>query len=430
MFFDEAKIYVRAGDGGNGVVAFRREAHVPRGGPSGGNGGKGGDVYLVADPQINTLIAFSKQIHFRASDGEHGRGKNQTGAQGDDLTIRVPVGTVACEAESGLILADLMHADQRVQVVRGGRGGRGNWAFKSATNQAPRIAENGEPGEERWLRLELKLIADVGIVGVPNAGKSTLLSVVSAARPKIADYPFTTLEPNLGVVLVDTRDMVFADIPGLIEGAHAGAGLGDKFLRHIERTRVLIHLLNGISPDPLGDYEAINLELALFDPVLAEKPQIVVLNKMDLPDVQASWPNVAHGLRKLGVVEPMAISAATGEGVQVLLRRAADALAELPREPSVESEDEANKPGFSQKVSLSSAEDKSFSIERDPDGAWRVQGAYIEKIVKMTKWEYYDAVMRFQRIMEALGITEALRAKGVQEGDTVRIGERELDWSD
>lgn len=430
MFFDETKIYVRAGDGGNGVVAFRREAHVPRGGPNGGNGGKGGDIYLVADPQVNTLIAFSKQIHFRAANGEHGRGKNQTGAQGADLTISVPVGTVAQEAETGLILADLVRPDQRVRVAGGGRGGRGNWAFKSPTNQAPRIAENGEPGEERWLRLELKLIADVGIVGVPNAGKSTLLSVVSAARPKIADYPFTTLEPNLGVVVVDGRDMVFADIPGLIEGAHAGAGLGDRFLRHIERTRVLIHLLNGISPDPLGDYEAINQELALFDPALAEKPQIVVLNKLDLPDVRARWPDIARGLRKLGNVEPMAISAATGEGVQAVLRRAADTLAELPRTPAADTEDEAHKPDLPEKPGLPAGEDKRFSIVRDPDGAWRVQGAYIEKVVIMTKWDYYDAVMRFQRILAALGITEALRAGGVQEGDTVRIGKIELDWSD
>ena len=251
MFFDEAKIYVKAGDGGNGVVAFRREAHVPRGGPSGGNGGRGADVYLVADPQVNTLIQFSHQVHFRAPNGEPGQGKNQTGAQGSELVIRVPVGTVARDDESGEILADLVRPGQRAQVGRGGRGGRGNNAFKSSTHQAPRIAENGEPGTEHWLRLELKLIADVGIVGMPNAGKSTLLARVSAARPKIADYPFTTLQPNLGVVVIDDRDIVLADIPGLIEGAHTGAGLGHAFLRHIERTRVLIHMLNGISPDPV-----------------------------------------------------------------------------------------------------------------------------------------------------------------------------------
>jgi len=426
MFFDEAKIYVKGGDGGNGVVAFRREAHVPRGGPSGGNGGKGGDVYLEADPQQNTLIQFSQQVHFRAANGAHGRGKNQTGAQGADLIIRVPIGTVAYDDATGELLADLILPGQRALVARGGRGGRGNHAFKSATNQAPRIAENGEPGEERWLRLELKLLADVGIVGVPNAGKSTLLARVSAARPKIADYPFTTLEPNLGVVVVDNRDFVLADIPGLIEGAHAGAGLGHTFLRHIERTRVLIHLLNGLSPDPVGDYQAINQELRLFNPALAEKPQVVALNKLDLPEVQAIWPAVADRLADLGVIEPLAISAATGEGGPALLRRVAALLAELPTptEPVVP---EAAVP---ERVIGQPAEDKSFTITRDPDGAYHVHGPYIERIVKMTRWEYYDAVMRFQRILEALGITEALIARGVREGDTVRIGAIELEWSD
>ncbi len=422
MFTDEARIFVKAGDGGNGVVAFRREAHVPRGGPSGGNGGKGGDVYLVADPQVNTLIAFGKQIHFRADNGGHGRGKNQTGAQGNELRISVPAGTVAYDAATGALLADLVEPQQATLVARGGRGGRGNWAFRTPTVQAPRIAENGEPGEELWLRLELKLLADVGIIGVPNAGKSTLLSRVSAARPKVGDYPFTTLEPTLGVVLADDRDMVWADIPGLIEGAHTGAGLGHAFLRHIERTRMLLHLLDGLSPDPVGDYEVINQELALFNPHLAGKPQVVVLNKLDLPDVQARWPAVARALSTRGVVEPLAISAATGEGVLALMRRAADALAELPPSPAMAE--------VAPLVPTARAEDKSFTIERDPDGAWHVRGRHIERIVAMTRWEYYDAVMRFQRILEALGITAALRERGVKVGDTVRIGEAELEWSD
>lgn len=422
MFFDEARIYVKAGDGGNGVVAFRREAHVPRGGPSGGNGGKGGDVYLFADPQSNTLIAFDKQVHFRAPSGQAGRGKNQTGAQGEDLLIPVPAGTVAYESETGALLADLVEPGQRVLVARGGRGGRGNRAFRSATVQAPRIAENGEPGEELWIKLELKLLADAGIIGVPNAGKSTLLSRVSAARPKIADYPFTTLEPNLGVVVVDDRDMVWADIPGLIEGAHAGAGLGHTFLRHIERTRLLIHLLNGASPDPVGDYEAINQELELFNPHLADRPQVVVLNKMDLPEVKARWPSVARSLRNKGVVEPLAISAITGDGVNALLRRIADMLSTLPPPPATA---EVAPPAPSAR-----GEDESFTIRRESDGGWRVQGRHIERIVAMTQWEYYDAVMRFQRILEALGITQALRDQGVQPGDTVRIGSRELEWSD
>jgi len=421
MFFDEAKIYVKAGDGGNGVVAFRREAHVPRGGPSGGNGGKGGDVYLMADPQYNTLLAFERQIHFKAANGDHGRGKNQTGAQGEDLHVRVPVGTMAYDVETGQLLADLTEPGQQALLTRAGRGGRGNRTFRSPTNQAPRVAENGEPGEERWIRLELKLIADVGIVGVPNAGKSTLLSRASAAKPKIADYPFTTLEPNLGVAIIGDRDMILADIPGLIEGAHAGAGLGHVFLRHIERTRVLIHLLNGLSPDPAGDFEAINQELALFNPILGTIPQIAVLNKMDLPEVRDLWPAVAAALKARGVVEPLAISAVSGEGVDLLLHRAADLLAESPALP-------LSSPA---PVALpSTAEDKSFTIERDPDGAFRVRGRRIERIVTMTQWDYYDAVMRFQRILEALGITEALRERGVQEGDTVRIGEAQLEWSD
>lgn len=422
MFLDEARIYVRAGDGGNGVVAFRREAHVPRGGPSGGSGGKGGDVYLEADPQVNTLIAFTKQAHFRAQRGAHGRGKNQTGAQGADLIIKVPVGTVAYELETGMLVADLAAPGERVLVARGGRGGRGNWAFRSPTNQAPRIAENGEPGEERWLRLELKLLADVGIIGVPNAGKSTLLSRISAARPKIADYPFTTLTPNLGVVVIDHQDMVWADIPGLIEGAHAGAGLGHAFLRHIERTRLLVHLLNGLSPDPVGDYQAINQELALFSPLLAEKPQIVVLNKLDLPEVRARWPEIARKLTKLNVAEPLAISAVTGEEVEALLRRASAQLRELPPPPRL---------ADVQPLAPTSREDDvAFTITREPDGAWRVHGRRIERIVKMTRWEYYDAVMRFQRILDALGITDALRERGVRQGDTVRIGDKKLEWSD
>jgi len=324
VFFDEAKIYVKGGDGGNGCVAFRREKYVPFGGPSGGDGGAGGNVYLVASPHRNTLLHFKRRVHFKAGRGQHGRGKNQTGRRGEDVIIEVPLGTVVRDAETGALLADLTEPGQRVCVARGGRGGRGNAAFATSTNQAPRLSEKGEPGEERWLHLELKLIADAGIIGMPNAGKSTLLAAVSAAKPKIADYPFTTLQPNLGVVAVDENTtFVLADLPGLIEGASQGMGLGHEFLRHVERTRLLIHLLNGAAPDPLADYEAINEELALFSPDLASKPQIVVLNKIDLPQAREIWPTVQAEMKRRGV-EVMSISAVTGEGVKPLMRRVAN----------------------------------------------------------------------------------------------------------
>ena len=418
MFFDEAKIYVKAGDGGNGCVSFRREKYVPLGGPNGGDGGKGGDVYLVANPRLNTLINFKHRIHFKAQRGGHGRGKKQKGRQGEDLFIEVPPGTVVRDADTGEFIADLTEPGQRALVARGGQGGRGNAAFATPTNQAPRIAERGEPGQERWLYLELKLIADVGIVGMPNAGKSTLLSVVSAARPKIADYPFTTLEPNLGVVTLDDyTSFVMADIPGLIEGAHAGAGLGHEFLRHIERTRIIIHLLDGASPDPLADYEGINEELALFDPELARKPQLVVLNKMDLPQAQALWPSVERAMKERGQ-RVMSISAVTGEGVREMLGTVAEMLESLPREKPAAVEVKVFRPV---------EEERKFTITWEDD-AWRVRGAEIERVVAMTNWDLDEAVQRFQRIIEAMGLKAALREAGVQPGDTVRIGEVELEW--
>ncbi|MCC7352856.1 MAG: GTPase ObgE [Anaerolineae bacterium] len=417
--FDETKIYVKAGDGGNGCVSFRREKFVPLGGPNGGKGGKGGDVSLVVDPHLNTLIFFRKHVHFRAGRGEHGRGKDQTGAAGADYLVPVPPGTVVRDAETGELLGDLTRPEQRLLVAAGGRGGRGNASFATPTNQAPRFAENGEPGQERWLKLELKLIADVGVVGVPNAGKSTLLSVVTAARPKIADYPFTTLEPNLGVALVDGRDFVMADLPGLIEGAHTGAGLGHQFLRHVERTRLLIHLLNGASPDPLGDWQAINQELELFNPLLAQKPQVVALNKLDLPEARAIWPQVERALKARGQ-EAFAISAVTGEGVTPLMRRVAERLAGLPEPETGEEEVVVFRPA---------PDEKAFTVEREGD-AWRVRGVRIERAAAMTNWDYYEAAARFQRILEALGVSQALVTAGVKDGDTVRIGTTELVWGE
>jgi GTP-binding protein len=418
VFFDEAKIYVKAGDGGDGCVSFRREKYVPLGGPNGGDGGKGGDVYLVANPHLNTLIGFKRRTHFKAQRGGHGRGKGQKGRQGDDLFIEVPPGTVARDADTGEFIADLMGEGQRALVAQGGKGGRGNAAFATSTNQAPRIAERGEPGQERWLYLELKLIADVGIVGVPNAGKSTLLSVVSAARPKIADYPFTTLEPNLGVVALDDyTSFVMADIPGLIEGAHAGAGLGHEFLRHIERTRIIIHLLDGASADPLADYESINEELALFDSKLASKPQLVVLNKMDLPQAQALWPSVKKAMKAQGQ-KAVSISAVTSEGVKEMLHSVAEMLESLPAKEPVTAEVKVFRPA---------EEEKALAITWEDD-AWRVRGAEVERVVAMTNWDLDEAVQRFQRIAEAMGLKAALKEAGVQPGDTVRIGEVELEW--
>lgn len=415
-FFDEATIHIRAGDGGNGAVSFRREKFVPLGGPNGGNGGGGGDVYVIASRHLNTLIQFQRQQHFRAESGGKGDRKDMHGKSGVDLVIDVPPGTVVRDAQTGELLADLVQAGHKVLVARGGRGGRGNAFFASSTNQAPRIAEKGEPGQERSLKLELKLIADVGIIGVPNAGKSTLLSAVSAARPKIADYPFTTLSPNLGVATVDGDSLVLADIPGLIDGAHAGAGLGISFLRHIERTRVSIHLLDGAAEDPLRDFTAINKELELFSPTLAARPQVVALNKMDLPQATELWPTVQKAMRELHL-PVYAISAATGQGTVELLRAVRQVLLATPEEPSI-----APAPVFRPKE-----DEEAFEISREGN-AFRVRGKRIERVAVMTDWANDETIARFQRIIKAMGIFDALQKAGVQPGDTVVIGDHELEW--
>ncbi len=417
MFFDEAKINVKAGDGGNGAVAFRREKFVPRGGPSGGHGGKGGDVVFEVDPQLNTLVHFKNRIHFKAERGEHGGGKKMAGAGGGDVVVSVPPGTVVRHAETGVLLADLTEPGQRAIVAHGGRGGKGNTAFKSSTNQAPKVAEKGLPGEELWVTLELKLLADVGLVGLPNAGKSTLLSVVSAARPKIAAYPFTTLQPNLGVVVLDSRDLVMADIPGLIEGAHQGAGLGHQFLRHVERSRLLVHLLDGALPDPLAAFDQINEELALFSPKLAGKPQIVALNKIDLPNAQAHWPAVKTRAQELAL-PVYKISAVTKEGVQPLLAALFEHLDELPREQLFEEE----VPVFT----LDQADDY-FEVHRLDDG-WQVTGPRIRQIAYQTYWNNDEAIVRAYQILEKMGVHDALQDAGVEEGDTVFLDEVELEW--
>jgi len=419
MFFDEATITIRSGDGGDGAVHFRREKYIPRGGPDGGDGGRGGDVILVVDPNLNTLQTFNRKREFDAEKGKRGGGRDMHGRSAPHLTIPVPPGTVVRDAASGELLGDLTENRQQLVVARGGRGGRGNARFANSRQQAPRIAEKGAPGEERKLKLELKLIADLGIVGVPNAGKSTFLASVTSARPKIAPYPFTTLQPNLGVADLGDKTLVLADIPGLIEGAHLGIGLGFDFLRHIQRTRVLIHLLDGTGSDPLADFSQINSELALFDENLASKPQIVALNKIDLPDVLARWPAVQAELKRRGY-EAMTISALAHTNTRELLFRAAQVLAEAPPPEPAEAIPVYRLPDAG----------PDFTITREADGAWRVSGAKIERAAKMTYWEYDEAVQRFQRILEVIGIRQALAGAGIQEGDTVLIGEYVLEWSD
>ena len=421
MFIDEAEILVRSGKGGDGMVHFHREKFVPRGGPDGGDGGKGGDLILEVKPSLNTLQAFRHVSHYFARDGKNGGPNNLSGKSAEDLIVRVPPGTVVSEADTGEFIGDLTHGGERLTICRGGRGGRGNQHFATSRNQVPRTAEKGEPGETKHLRLELKLIADIGLIGVPNAGKSTLLSALTNARPKIAPYPFTTLEPNLGVADVDDHtSVVLADIPGLIEGASHGAGLGHDFLRHIQRTRVLIHLLDGLSEDPLADYSQTNSELSLFDPDLATKPQIAVLNKIDRPEVQERLNDIQAKFKKRKI-ELMTISALASTNVHELLRKAVKELAEAPAPQEVE----APLPVYRPKV-----DPRDFQVARQGAHVWRLSGAGIERAASMTYWEHDGSVRRFQKIMEALGVDEALRLAGVKEGDTVAIGDYELEWQD
>ncbi len=423
MFIDEAHIYVRSGKGGDGIVHFRREKFVPFGGPDGGDGGWGGDVILEASPKMNTLSMFQFKNRFQAEDGQKGGGNNKTGRSGKDLVIQVPIGTVVYDDKTGELLVDLVEPGQRYVVCKGGRPGRGNARFATPTNQAPRIAERGEPGQERYLRLELKLIADVGIVGVPNAGKSTLLAAVTKAKPKIADYPFTTIEPNLGVANIDDEtSIILADIPGLIEGAHMGVGLGHSFLRHIQRTRVLIHLLDGLSEDPILDFAQINSELALFDPELSKKPQIVAVNKIDLPQVQERWAKIEKALKsrlKSSDPPPMAISALVGINLSQLILQTLQVLKSTPPTMRVE-----KVPTYRPE-----SDPRQFTIQRIAEG-WRVQGEAIERAAAMTYWEYDQSVRRFQRMLEVLGVEDALRKEGVKPGDTVIIGPFEFEWQE
>ncbi|EHL73366.1 GTPase ObgE [Bacillus smithii] len=427
MFVDQVKIYVKGGDGGNGMVAFRREKYVPKGGPAGGDGGKGADVVFEVDEGLRTLMDFRYQRHFKAPRGENGMSKNQHGKNAEDMVVKVPPGTVVIDDDTKEVIADLTEHGQRVVVAKGGRGGRGNTRFATPANPAPEICEKGEPGEERYVVLELKLLADVGLVGFPSVGKSTLLSVVSRARPKIADYHFTTIVPNLGVVETeDGRSFVMADLPGLIEGAHQGVGLGHQFLRHIERTRVIVHVIDMSASegrDPYEDYVTINNELKEYNLRLTERPQIIVANKMDIPEARENLKRFKEKLQEDYPVFP--ISAATREGIRELLFAIADKLEETPEFPLHDAEE---KQGVHRVVYKYERPEEEFTITRDPDGAFVLSGAKIEKLFKMTDFTRDESIRRFARQMRSLGVDEALRAKGAKDGDTVRLLDYEFEF--
>jgi len=434
MFYDHTKIYVKAGNGGDGSIHFRREKFVPFGGPDGGDGGRGGSVYIEATSNLNTLIDYRYRQHFKASSGVAGARQKMHGAAGEDVTLLVPCGTVIRDAETNELIADLVDEGQLVMVARGGRGGLGNVHFATATHQAPREAQRGEPGEERWLLLELRLVADVGLVGYPNAGKSTLLSVVTAAAPKIADYPFTTLSPNLGVVTIgqpgsgDEFSFVLADIPGLIEGAAQGVGLGHEFLRHIQRTRLLIHLLDGAAfeSDLWQNFQAINQELREYDERLATRPQIVVLNKMDLPEAQERWPALKAKVEAAGY-PAFAISAVTHQGTSELMQYAAQRLQEIQQEEAERAAAQAIS-DVEGPVLRPKPED-AFSITREK-GVYIVKGKRVERTVNMTNLESEESMDRLQVTLAKMGVTSALEEAGVKVGDKVHFGKIELVWGE
>ncbi|MBT9258645.1 MAG: GTPase ObgE [Clostridiales bacterium] len=414
MFIDVVTVIARAGDGGRGAVSFRREKYVPRGGPDGGDGGRGGHVYLEVDPSLNTLASFRRRRHLMAGRGGHGQGSRKKGADGEDLVVPVPPGTWVWDADTGELLADLKEPGQRLLVARGGRGGRGNARFVTSTRRAPRFAELGEPGEERRLRLELKLLADVGLVGLPNAGKSTLLRAMTAARPEVASYPFTTLSPHLGVVeREDGRRYTMADIPGLIEGAHQGKGLGHQFLRHVERCRILLHLVDAapLEGDPVDHFVTIEKELELYSAKLAEKPRWLVATKMDLPGAREGATKLEAKARERGMPF-FAVSAETGEGLPALRDALGDALEQLPA-PAEEEAPPA--------VIRLRPDPRIIWVEREGD-AWRVRGEWIERAAVMTDLENPEAVAYLQRRLERRKVEQHLRRAGARNGDKVRIG--------
>ena len=423
MFIDEAIIELNAGRGGNGCMAFRREKYVEMGGPFGGNGGHGGSIYFEADEGLNTLIDLRYKKIYKASNGEHGSGKGMHGKNAEDLIIKVPLGTVVTDIDTNLIIADITKKGEKVLICEGGRGGRGNIAFATKTNPAPAFCENGEPGEVRKVKVELKLLADVGLVGLPSVGKSTIISKISAAKPKIADYHFTTLKPNLGVVKTkDNRSFVVADLPGLIKGASLGEGLGDKFLKHIERTRVLAHIIDmsGIEGrDPYGDYLVIMDELRQFDPKLLDKPMIIIANKMDMPQSKENLEKFKKNVSE----DIYEVSALNNEGLDKVLIKIADMLDKVKKEPLYEDEK------FESHVLYKFKQEKPFTIVKE-DNVYVVKGDKIEKLLKMTWFASDEAYLRFSNKMKKMGIDEELKKMGIENGDIIRILDYEFEYRD
>jgi GTP-binding protein len=427
MFVDKVKVYVKGGDGGNGQVSYRREKYVPDGGPAGGDGGRGASVVFEVEEGLRTLMDFRYKRHFKALRGEHGRPKNQHGKNAEDMVVKVPPGTTVIDDQTGQVVADLTEHGQRAVIAKGGRGGRGNTRFATPVNPAPDIAENGEPGQERDVILELKVLADVGLVGFPSVGKSTLLSVVSAAKPKIADYHFTTITPNLGVVETDdNRSFVMADLPGLIEGAHEGVGLGHQFLRHIERTRVIVHVIDMSAlegRDPYEDFLKINDELKQYNLRLLERPQIIVANKMDMPDSEENLEIFKEKLEEDYPIFP--ISAISKQGIRELLLTVADKIEETPEFPLYEETEESMRVVYRHEKT-----EVPFVISRDDDGTFVLSGEALERLFKMTDFSRDESVRRFARQMRGMGIDDALRERGAKDGDLVRIMKFEFEFID
>jgi GTP-binding protein len=427
MFADRVRIHVTAGSGGDGSPSMRREAHVPRGGPDGGDGGRGGSVIMIAEAGLTSLGDYLRSPHVRATSGGRGARRRAHGRNGTDATVVVPLGTVARRHPEGELLGEVLAAGDRLVLARGGRGGRGNVHFVSPTHQAPRHYERGDPGEEGWIELELKLIADIGFVGAPNAGKSTLLAALTAARPEVGSYPFTTTTPNLGVLAIgdgdaDPRSVVVADVPGLIEGAHEGQGLGHAFLRHVERCRVLLGVVNGVADDPAGEWRAVAAELGLHDPALLERPMRLAVTKQDLPEAVERWPGVRDALRADGA-EPIAVSAHDGSGIDRLLAALAAALEEADRH------EEASPPAPARRLHRFDPTADGWEVLVEADGL-RVRGRSIERTAARTDFTNEESRDRFQRRLERMGVDAELRRQGARDGTLVRIGAQELEWGD